>query len=312
VARFLVKAVISAALIWLLLRHVAVGALAERMLAADRGLLLLAAAAYWAVGIPAAWRWSLILREMGHPLSFRVTFPTVLIGYFFSLTLPTSVGGDIVRAWRANRAGVPPAATVASVVIDRLTQFAAHLLLIIIAFVCFDALPDSRVRLAVLLTTTLAIFAMGIAMSIDRLPYLPAWEFVRAIRRHSADFRRILLEPRCGISVLLLGLANQGGVVLVAALVARALSLPVDLLQCLTVVPIALLMTVLPVSIAGWGVREAAFVIGFGFVGLPAPDALALSLLLGLVQTAVRLPGGILWLATGGHHAPSPLPLKLQ
>ncbi|MGO8920853.1 MAG: lysylphosphatidylglycerol synthase domain-containing protein [Stellaceae bacterium] len=83
-----------------------------------------------------------------------------------------------------------------------------------------------------------------------------------------------------------------------AALLAQALKLPIAWLQCFLVVPVALLMTALPVSIAGWGVREAAFVVGFGFVGLPASDALALSLLLGLVQTLVRLPGGLVWLAT--------------
>ena len=65
-------------------------------------------------------------------------------------------------------------------------------------------------------------------------------------------------------------------------------------------VPPIVLVTTLPISIAGWGVRESATVIGFGFIGVAPADALALSVLFGLVQIVMGVPGGIMWLAQKG------------
>ena len=58
--RFLPKAAVSGVLVWLLLRHLALDALLQQMLAVDRGPLLLAALCYASIGVPAAWRWSLL------------------------------------------------------------------------------------------------------------------------------------------------------------------------------------------------------------------------------------------------------------
>jgi hypothetical protein len=63
------------------------------------------------------------------------------------------------------------------------------------------------------------------------------------------------------------------------------------------IVPIANLSALLPISISGWGVRESAFVLGFGMVGVAAADALALSILFGLLNMLVGVSGGLVWLA---------------
>ncbi len=63
--------------------------------------------------------------------------------------------------------------------------------------------------------------------------------------------------------------------------------------------PLVVLLTMLPISIAGWSVREAAMVAAFAYVGVDAPGALALSVAFGLVQVAIGLPGGLLWFKSG-------------
>jgi glycosyltransferase 2 family protein len=67
----------------------------------------------------------------------------------------------------------------------------------------------------------------------------------------------------------------------------------------MVMVPLVVLLTMLPISIAGWGVREAAMVAAFGYVGVDAPGALALSVAFGLVQVAIGLPGGLWWFKSG-------------
>jgi len=59
---------------------------------------------------------------------------------------------------------------------------------------------------------------------------------------------------------------------------------------------LVILVTTLPISIAGWGVREGAMVTAFALVGVPREGALVLSLMLGILGIVMMIPGGVLWL----------------
>ena len=63
--------------------------------------------------------------------------------------------------------------------------------------------------------------------------------------------------------------------------------------------PLVLLVTTVPVSIGGWGVREGAMVFAFGLIGVSEHSAFVLSFLFGLLVVAVSLPGGLIWLMSG-------------
>jgi glycosyltransferase 2 family protein len=65
---------------------------------------------------------------------------------------------------------------------------------------------------------------------------------------------------------------------------------------CALLVPAVVEITMLPISLAGWGVREGAAVVAFGALGLPADQALGASIAFGLTLAAVSMLGGILWL----------------
>jgi len=299
--KFLAKVGVSALLIWLLLRGQDVGALWRQLLAVERLHLIAAAAVLWLLAIPSALRWSKILEAMGRPLGLRATFPLVLIGLFFNLTLPSSFGGDAVRMWRANRAGLPAATAVLSVMVDRLIALAALLLLVLAALPLFFArVADSRAEIGVLLLLGIGFFGFAIAIALDRLPFsLERFRIVRGIAQLSAELRNVLLTPGRAAPTLLYSLVNQGGVIVVVAILAKGLGLAVSWPDCLIIVPLAVLATVIPISVAGWGVREQAFVTGFGLLGVPAGGALTLSVLFGLVNTVISLPGGLVWLASG-------------
>jgi hypothetical protein len=69
----------------------------------------------------------------------------------------------------------------------------------------------------------------------------------------------------------------------------------------LLMVPLVGLMMVVPISIAGWGVREGVMVVGFGYLGVAPEAALALSILYGLLILAIALPGGAIWMFKKSH-----------
>ena len=54
----------------------------------------------------------------------------------------------------------------------------------------------------------------------------------------------------------------------------------------------------LPISIAGWGIREGAMIIGLGFIGVGSENAFALSLLYGFLMLAISMPGGAIWIVS--------------
>ena len=83
----------------------------------------------------------------------------------------------------------------------------------------------------------------------------------------------------------------------------RGLGIHVSLGHFLVLIPPVMLVSMVPVSIAGWGVREGAMVGALGFVSVGADEALALSVLFGLVVMVVGLPGGLIWFLTGKERA---------
>ena len=81
---------------------------------------------------------------------------------------------------------------------------------------------------------------------------------------------------------------------------ARAIDADVPLLYTIFLVPPVILVTVVPISIAGWGVREGAMVAAFGYAGLPPGDGLIVSLLFGAGYLVMGAVGGLIWIATSG------------
>jgi uncharacterized membrane protein YbhN (UPF0104 family) len=80
---------------------------------------------------------------------------------------------------------------------------------------------------------------------------------------------------------------------------AKAIASPVSFAQILFLMPPVLLIATLPVSVAGWGVRESSFMYAFAHAGLAQSDGLAISILFGAASFIVGLVGGIVWIAYG-------------
>ena len=74
-----------------------------------------------------------------------------------------------------------------------------------------------------------------------------------------------------------------------------ALGLPMGLLDYFLLVPLVFLVALLPISFAGWGLRETGAVGLFGLAAVPAEAALLLSVLFGLLQLVSAIPSGIDW-----------------
>src|SRR4029079_3491952 len=110
--------------------------------------------------------------------------------------------------------------------------------------------------------------------------------------------RQMLFFTATGPQIVILSLLIQVMTALIAWSLARAVAAQFEFVQAfLLILPVILIATI-PISIAGWGVREGALVLAFSYAGLAEIDGLIVSVLLGGVMLAVGAIGGVVWLAS--------------
>lgn len=300
------KFAVSGGLIWFLFRYkVDPAAVFDKLLQVEPGMLALAVAVFLVQILICSFRWQAALNAIQARLAFLKTFQLFFIGAFFNQTLPSSVGGDAVRVYKAYREGLSLAGAFNGVMLERVATVIALVVLVLATQPFF--LPRVGAEEASLIVTALALFSvvvaagLGVLMVLDRLPgSLRRWRVVRGLGHLAADARRVFLSPVNAGKLLGWSILGHANLTLGVYFLARSLDLAVSWLDCLALVPPVILITTLPISIAGWGVREGAMVVAFGFIGVAQNDATALSLLFGLTAILTSLPGGVIWLASGG------------
>lgn len=268
----------------------------------DGGLLLLSVVLMLVQIALGAVRWALVLRALSAAFHWLQTMSVYYIGVFFSIVLPGAVGGDAVRMWFARRNGLSLATAVNSVALERaVTVFALVLLVCLCEPILVMRLPD--LPGIWVFPVLLAVCVLGILTlaALDRLPQnLHRWRLVRGLALLAADTRKLFFHPGFSLATVVVALVGHVNLSLVAYVLALGLGLEVHVLDCLVLVPPVILIMTLPISIAGWGVRETAMVTAFSFVGLPASSTLVLSILFGVVTMVTALPGGLVFLMAGG------------
>jgi glycosyltransferase 2 family protein len=275
-------------------------------------LWLIVAAALTLAGIVlSAVRWQQVLGA----LEIRAGLPRLvshnLAGQFVSNVLPTTIGGDVLRVSRLSRETGEPPGTFASVVLERLTGWLVLPVITIVGFVVNPGLRQlgtaTQVALVLAVGTLLLLGAVLIAAGSPRLggrfAARDGWRrFLGAVH---LGLERLRTHPATALNVLAVGFAYQLALVLAAVAAAQALGLrPAGLTALLAFFPAVLIAQVLPISMSGLGVREGAFVLFLGPLGVADEQAIALGLLLYLLNLAVSLLGAPAFAAGGRQRTP--------
>lgn len=254
-------------------------------------LLLLGQAALNAV------RWRTITILIGPALALLMSFRLVLIGLFFNQVLPSAAGGDILRWWYARRSGIPSLDAVNGLLLDRIIGMLT-LLFFILGIAPFVGASGEQFISSSMSSSIFGLMVIGVIaiLFVDRLPaHCSRAPFLRIAFRLAGDSRLVLLNGWRTSGVVALSAAAQMLPIIVVYLLAGDLGIHTSLPICMFVVPAALLCTSLPFSVAGWGVREGAFVIGFGLFSISPGEALAVSIVFGIISLIAGLTGGIVW-----------------
>jgi len=247
-------------------------------------------------------RWRTIVLALGGQMTRRASSAIVLLGFFFNQVLPSTVGGDAVRVWMARTASSSVTTVISSVVVDRITGLAALARVSIVTWPLLVWMEGPSPQVlgagAIAFVATLAPFLLALARLAPGIWSLP--RFLRFLPQMSDSFWQVLAQPLLAVWIFLIAVIGHLVVLLVLWLLASAIDLPLTLLQVLVVAPTTLIVSVVPISVAGWGVREGAMVVGFGIVGVPSESAIALSVMFGLTNLLVGVICALAWLFVEG------------
>jgi uncharacterized membrane protein YbhN (UPF0104 family) len=296
----LAKAAVSGLLLYLALNFVNLETVASRLARVEPGWLgLMVAALLTQTGLLAL-RWGQILERCGAPLAFRELFRISMIAIFFNQTLPSSAGGDVMRIWLVARQTNWRSATY-SVFLDRVIGVIALALLVVACLPWSLALVSDPVGRAALLLIGLGFLGAGavfVSLAWNWVPFLDRWSATRHLIAAAAVARDIFRAPRTLARVFTLSVLIHLLTALAAWCAARSVGANLSPLYALYLVLPVVLVAIVPISIAGWGVRESAMVTAFAYAGLPQADGLIVSLLLGAGQLALGIVGGLVWIAS--------------
>lgn len=250
----------------------------------------------------AALRWREFCAELDAPLSAGSAFRYSMIGMFFNQVLPGSVGGDVVRAWLLGSGATGWRAGAYSVLADRIVGTIVLIVIVAVSLPWSYQLinnADGRFALVVVVLAALAGSIGFLGLGFLRWTWLDRFFPIRHLHGCSVVSNRVILDPRRGPLVIGISVVIQILVAVTAWCVVRSIVAPAHFADLFLLTLPIMLITIVPVSIAGWGLREAVMTAAFGFAGLPTADGLAVSLLIGGAYFAVGIIGGVVWLASG-------------
>jgi uncharacterized membrane protein YbhN (UPF0104 family) len=303
------EVIVSLALLAILFARVDMTALWASARRASVTWLAIALGIYFVNVLASTWRWRLLLAAQGVEVPSKALLSSYLVAGFFNNFLPSTIGGDVVRIKDTARPAQSKTLAATIVLVDR-------------------ALGLMGLVLVAALGATLATFMTGH----ESAPIWPFWLWaafaiglaaVVPVVLAPAGFGRLLrpltvFHPEWvgdRIQKLTLALARfraspgalagcfTGAVIVQALLVGfhlavvYALNMPITFWDLAVIVPVSFIIQMLPVSLNGYGVREATFAFYFSRLGLPIQSALLVSLMATGLMMLFSLSGAALYFA---------------
>jgi uncharacterized membrane protein YbhN (UPF0104 family) len=296
-----VRIVVSVGLLAWVISRVPIGELASE-LAGAKTRWILAAFAVNSVGIAfGAFRWQLLLRSQGRRIGAPFLYGSYVVGLFFNNFLPSTIGGDVIRAASAKRRGGGTLTENLTVVlVERMIGLLATLSLGgAVALSGVASSLDSRVPWVLGGALFLAAAGLYLALSnpvrrgalrgVGRVPF----QFVRrTLGKMLVAFELFSRDHGVLWANYFLSLAFQFFLIVHFWLIQFAFGEAVPFATFVVVVPLVFCVMILPIGINGLGVRESAFVWFLTRAGMEPAIALALSLASYVIAVGQGVIGG--------------------
>jgi uncharacterized protein (TIRG00374 family) len=297
----LLKTAITLFLFWFLFKKINIGEVMATLLGMDQPLLWTATAIAVGAVVLSAYKWQLLLTARGWHLSMGELTKIYFIGLFANNFLPSSIGGDMLRIYLVGKKINHNGEAAASVILERLLSTVGLAVPALLALI-----PNSRLLgdfwdhivyfFICCFALTYLIMKPAILRPLKKLPW-KQWQRLVGIFREIINIIQSFRHKRGTlVKVIFYSVMFQLAIILINFCLIRALGIhQMGLWHCFLLVPIISAVSMLPVSINGLGIREGAYVLLFGAMGVSASQAITVSLLFFVIVTFISLFGGILF-----------------
>ncbi|MEH2027564.1 lysylphosphatidylglycerol synthase transmembrane domain-containing protein [Nostoc sp.] len=300
----ILKTVISIGLIVLIFTHIDIAQTWKQFQTLSLPFIAFALIYYTGCQWLSCWRWLVILHSTGHSVSMISLLSSYFAGMFLNIFLPGSFGGDVYRIYRVTKETKDSEAALVSVFLERFTGLFALSALAILG------LPPA-VRVVGRWDIILLFFGCVIALvggvlliaSPQLLKIAEPWLKKLNLQNLAVRFAKIQILLRqfaqhrqaLGMSISLSFLLMLA-IVYYHYLIAQQLKIPISYLELLVFIPIIAVITLIPISLGGLGVKEGLWIYLFNRIGLTGEQALLLSVTMTMLSWLLALPGGVILL----------------
>lgn len=292
----LLKLLVTGVCLWLLSRSVDWATLGALLSNINLFWVVVAVIIFWIAQIASSLRCAYIALQLGGQLELLTSVRAHFVGLWFNQVLPTSLGGDVVKmAILQKPLGLNLA--VRAGILDRLSGLIFMMVAVAVTLPLYANILNNVQLTGLAILVAGFLFALVLAVALAHYlsarltlhrwleAFLQLLKDVWAFRKGSALWQQTWTSAIVHFN----GIASY-------ALLSLALGLPTDAMQYFLLVPLLFLVALMPVSLAGWGVREVGAVWLFSLVGMPRENALAISVCYGLMLVFSALPGLFLFL----------------
>ena len=300
---FLVRVLLSGGLLWYLFSKIDLGRIWEILRGARLEYLVYAGFIFFVVNLVLLARWFIFIKALEVASPARDVVRYYFAGLFGNLFLPSTIGGDILKIYGLCRNSTQKTRVVASVLLDRLSGFAAIVVVSVMAFILgYRFLRESIIVVPII---GMAVLAGGFACVLfnEKLYSFCCGIFARLPKVQKAlmglhyDIALMKGKRREGFSAIAVSCLSQIVYAVCWYLIARSLSQDVDLIYFLIFVPLTCVAASFP-SIGGLGVREIGAVYLFGKIGVSLEIAAGISLVNFVFMVLIGLLGGLSYVLT--------------
>ena len=303
ILNLLVRVVISITILSLLFTKIDFNDIKESLIKTNHTVLIIGVVICTLCQVLNAYKWKLIANNAGFSNKLREYVDYYFVGLFFNLFLPTTVGGDISKAYYLSKHDLQSrkAPAIYSVLAERYSG-----VVIIVwagALVLFTPIgnPVPAVFKILMSFLTILIFIVTPAFAAFWMQFFKRKKWVRTMLR---DIRAYWSNPRLVVKAIYWSTLYHILILAIHMLIGSAMGITVPIGYYIMAYSMAAMAGFLPVAFNGIGPREWAYIYFLSFAGVKESDALIFSIFWFGIILASSLLGGIFYLK--GQLLPAP------
>jgi len=302
--KLIIKAAVTIALMAIVMRRADLRLMADLVYRCDLFLLVAGILALLASHLILVANWKFVLKSKAYQTPYFALLKLHFIGLFYNQILPTSIGGDIVKGFYLADAIKNRVEAFSSLLVVRILGFVSVLILLICGFLLqpsffsgfnlSQGLGMSAILIAIIFLAFYYFFkSSAIARLIKRFHFFS--NIAHKIEAFISALKAYYRKPNYVFAGLLLSFCTHSLVIMENFLIAKSLNIQVGLKFFIFAVPAIVVITLLPISISGLGIREGSFAFLFSLVGVGSSEAVAFSLVGYFILLSLGLLSGLIY-----------------